>query len=224
MNNRQIATFECGKGGFPLLFRGLGSCRGSVAGRTAKLNNRRIATFECRPAGARRVDNLQTSPELGGASSNPDQTPMRALAVLAALLAIPAAAAAEPAIGKIEARLFYEASGRLSDNIAPPAEIALFNTVIGEGGAEEPAGDVLVAVTVAGEAGSFVETPLTIRVVAIDDGSVLAERKIEGLLLSAQGSVTRAVFVPDSTCRAFRIEAAIGESKASAEIPFVCGE
>ena len=149
---------------------------------------------------------------------------MRALAVLAALLAIPAAAAAEPAIGKIEAHLFYEASGRLSDDIAPPAEVSLFNTVIGEGGAEEPASDVLVAVTVTGEAGAFVETPLTIKVVAADDGTVLAERKIEGLLLSAQGSVTRAVFVPDSTCRAFRIEAAIGKAKAAADIPFVCGE
>src|SRR3712207_7607316 len=56
-------------------------------------------------------------------------------------------------VDEIRAQLFYERSGRLSQNIAPPAKFESRNTVIGEGHAEGPAGDILVSVLLSGPAG-----------------------------------------------------------------------
>ncbi len=146
-----------------------------------------------------------------------------AVAAAAAAVLAASAAASEPKIAAIEARLFYESTGRLSDNVAPPADFTFWNTLIGEGQAEEPASDVLLTVTVTGEPGSFVEAPLTI-VVTGSDQKVVARREIKGLLLNAEGRTTRALLVPDTTCNPIDVKASIGKSASSVNVPFACGE
>ncbi|HEX9963625.1 MAG TPA: hypothetical protein VGB04_01425 [Allosphingosinicella sp.] len=50
--------------------------------------------------------------------------------------------------------LFYENTGRLSKDISPPVEFTGWNTVIGEGSAEDAADDLLVTVEVRGRRAS----------------------------------------------------------------------
>lgn len=144
------------------------------------------------------------------------------IASAAALAALTTAAAAEPKIAKIEAKLFLTRDGTLSDNVAAGSDVNLWNTVIGEGGAG-PANDVLVIVTVAAEPNSYVDAPLVIEIAGAD-GKKVAERKIEGLLLGDAGTVSQAVYLQDSTCNALTVRATIGKSSATNEVPFACGE
>lgn len=157
------------------------------------------------------------------------------LAAAAAAFAIAAAGSAfaqsgEPGspsakIEKIEAHLFYEYTGRLSANVAPPAEFSFWNTVIGEGSAEEAANDVLITITISAEPGSYFDTDvLNITVLNTDDKSVVLERSITGLLIPMSGSTTKAVYVMDTTCRSLEVVATIGASTLSNTIPFACGE
>ncbi len=148
-------------------------------------------------------------------------------ALAAALVSFGAASASADGakIEKIEAHLFYEYTGRLSGNVAPPAEFSFWNTVIGEGSAEEAANDVLITVTISAEPGSYFDADaLTITVVNTDDKSVVAERSITGLLIPMTGSTTKAIYVTDTTCRELEVVATLGASTLSNTIPFACGE
>lgn len=77
-------------------------------------------------------------------------------ALLAAMLAAPQAGSA-PTVGAFRMQLFYEDSGRLSKDISPPVEFTGWNTIIGEGSAEEAASDLLVTVEVRGPPGESIE-------------------------------------------------------------------
>lgn len=148
---------------------------------------------------------------------------MRRFAVTAAIALMASGAAFALEIEKIEARVFLTGSASLSDNVAAGSGVNLWNTVIGEGDIAEPANDVLVIVTVAGEAGSFDAGTLTIDITG-HDGKALASRKIEGLLLGSAGKVSHGVYVTDATCNALTVKAAIGKSEKTIEVPFACGE
>lgn len=145
------------------------------------------------------------------------------LAFAAALLAASPALAADPVIERIEARLFYQHTAALSDNVAAESGVTLWNTVIGEGGAAEPATDTLIVVTVAADPGSYVDEPLSIEVKGHDGGALLT-RHLEGLLVGQSGKVSLAVYVEDSTCNALTVTATIGGSRKTTTVPFACGE
>lgn len=151
---------------------------------------------------------------------------LRAAAAAALVFAAASGASAAAAkIAKIEAHLFYEYTGRLSANVAPPAEFSFWNTVIGEGSAEEAANDVLITVTVSAEPDSYLDADaLTITVFNTDDKSVVAERSFTGLLIPMTGSTTKAIYVTDTTCRSLEVVATLGASTLSNTIPFACGE
>ena len=143
-------------------------------------------------------------------------------AFVAAMLAAPAAASA-PSVGAFRMQLYYENSGRLSKDISPPVEFAGWNTIIGEGSAEEGANDLLVTVEVRGPPGEFIEQPLTL--VARARGKVLAQRRFPNLLTSGQGRTWKALWLNDVGC-AGRIEvtATIGRSTRKSAISLDCGE
>lgn len=140
---------------------------------------------------------------------------------LAVLAATPSSAAE---VGRIRAHLFYENSGRLSADIAPPADFDAFNVIIGEGSAEEPANDLLVAVELRG-APTAAAAPLRI-VVRDGRGRVLAQRSIAGPFLSAeQPRVWKAVYLQDVGCAGtLRITATLGRSTRTSSVDLVCGE
>ena len=128
-----------------------------------------------------------------------------------------------PKVGAFKMQLFYENSGRLSKDISPPVEFTGWNTIIGEGSAEEAASDLLVSVEVRGPPGEFIEQPLTL--VARAKGKVLAQRRFEGLLTNVQGRTWKALWLNDVGC-AGRIEvtATIGRSTRRSELSLDCGE
>ena len=148
---------------------------------------------------------------------------MKRLLAAALLLLLPAAAEAAE-IGRIRAHLFYENSGRLSPDIAPPSDFDAFNVIIGEGSAEEPANDLLVAVEVTG---APIETATPLRIVVRNDrGRVVAQRSIAGPFLSAdQPRVWKAIYLQNVGCAGtLRISATLGRSSRSTSIDLVCGE
>src|SRR5687768_11911044 len=132
-------------------------------------------------------------------------------AFLSALLAAPSAPAA-PSVGAIRMQLFYEETGRLSKDVAPPADFTGWNTVIGEGSAEEAANDLLVTVEVRGPPGEDIAQPLAV-VVRNGKNKIIAQRRFENLLTTVQGRTWKALWLSDVGC-AGRIEvtATIGRS------------
>lgn len=148
---------------------------------------------------------------------------MMIAAFLAALAAAPSAPPA-PAVGRIRMQLFYEDTGRLSRDIAPPAEFTGWNTVIGEGSAEEAANDLLVTVEVRGAAGENVAQPLSV-VARSGKGKVIAQRRFGNLLTSAQGRTWKALWLADVGCSGrIEIVATIGRSTRRSTINLDCGE
>ncbi len=147
-------------------------------------------------------------------------------------LALFAAAAAHVELGDIQARLFYSETGRLSDDLlARKKPFALWNTVIGEGDAEENADDLLVSVTL--NAGKFgtpeeneqnVDGPLTIK--ATDEkGKVLGTRTFKNMLTGVGGSITLALWLNDVTCAGkVTVQARFAGQLKSAVLEMYCGE
>lgn len=127
-------------------------------------------------------------------------------------------------IGKISARLWYEGTGRLSDDVLTDG-FTLWNTIIGEGGAEEPASDVLVAVKVSSQDGErFVTIPLVVELVG-EDGAVIQSQTTEALLTSRQGDSVQAFLFKDATCLGeVQIRATLGAEVLSEPVVFACGE
>lgn len=127
-------------------------------------------------------------------------------------------------IAGLEARFFYEGTGSLSDNIAPPATFHAWNSPIGAGDARQPANDLLVAVTLTNTAGeASVNAPLTI-VVARENGRVIAKRSFKSLFFK-NGRVAKAMLVPDVACAGkIMIKAAFGAERRLTNLELNCGE
>lgn len=144
--------------------------------------------------------------------------------LLAALIAA-APPAPAPRIGHIRLQLYYEETGRLSPDIAPPAEFSAWNTLIGEGSAEENARDILVSVEVLGRGGEEnIALPLDI-VARGRGGRVLARRHLTNLETSHQGRVWNVLWLSDATCAGpIEIVATIGRSTGRTRIGMDCGE
>ena len=154
-----------------------------------------------------------------------------AAAATAALLLPAAADAAE--IGRIRAHLVYEETGRLSPDILSEPGFIAWNTISGEGSAEEIANDLLVMVEVIGSGGEEnIDQPLEIRVRAGEGltvgrpiGSPNARRRFDSLLTSEQGRAWKALYLPDVGCAGrLEISATIGRSSRRETIDLVCGE
>ena len=147
---------------------------------------------------------------------------MTALFATALLLAA-ASAPPAPSVGAFRMHLFYENSGRLSKDISPPVDFTGWNTIIGEGSAEEAANDLLVTVEVKGPPGESIEQPLTL--VARAKGRILAQRRFTNLSTTIEGRTFKALWLADVGC-AGRIEvtATIGRSSRKTAINLDCGE
>ncbi|HEX8622069.1 MAG TPA: hypothetical protein VF718_08860 [Allosphingosinicella sp.] len=145
--------------------------------------------------------------------------------IIAPLLAALAAAqpAPPPTVGKIRMQLFYEDSGRLSADISPPSDFSGWNTVIGEGSAEEPANDLLVTVELVTGAVESVAEPLTVTVRG--NRKVLGQRRFADVLTSADGRTWKALWLTDVGCAGHvEVTATIGRSTRKAAVSLDCGE
>ena len=121
-------------------------------------------------------------------------------------------------------RLWYEETGRLSENIAPPRKFALWNAIIGAGDAEENANDALFTVDLKSIGEQNIRQTLTLT--ATDaKGKVLARRVMANLLTGEAGNVTAALWVRDVGCAGTVVFLArLGNSRRSVSLDFNCGE
>jgi hypothetical protein len=155
----------------------------------------------------------------------------RILAVAAVLFlgAVPAQAAdpASPvvALGKLEARLFYYQSGRLSDDLLAREEPFVgWNTVIGEGGADEAANDLLVVIGVSADGETFSDRPIELWV-SDEDGKVLARRRFGSVLTGNNGAAKLPLWLNDVGCAGeITMRAKMGGEERTATLGLHCGE
>jgi len=146
--------------------------------------------------------------------------------MLIALVAAAAQAAAPPAaeLGEIRMHLFYEETGRLSDDVSPPRQFSAWNTAIGGGEAEEPANDLLIVTEIRTEGQQNVTTPL--RVVARNErGRVLGDRRFEGTLTSEAGRIHMPLWLRDAGCAGIvTVTATLGRQTKTETLSLNCGE
>ncbi|MCB2077110.1 MAG: hypothetical protein KDE55_05350 [Novosphingobium sp.] len=128
-------------------------------------------------------------------------------------------------LGNIEARLFYQHTGRLSENILDREEpFVAWNTVIGEGSAEEPANDLLVLVTVLAGGEVFSDRALLVRIDG-PDGKTLAGRRFASILTSGEGRAVMPVWVNDVGCAGdIAIHVRFGKQETVERLSLPCGE
>lgn len=148
--------------------------------------------------------------------------------VFAALAAAVAEPVSDVTLARLEARLFYMESGRLSEDLlgrAPPFNG--WNTIIGEGDAEEKADDLLVSARMEVTGGALhrlVDAPVSI-IVRDAKGKLLGSRKWDHFLTSDRGVVVLPLWLNDATCAGeLAIEARFQATVKRAKLHMECGE
>jgi hypothetical protein len=157
----------------------------------------------------------------------------RMLIVLVANLALAGAAFAAPPVkvapakvtlDSIRVQFLYDLTGGLSEDVAPPSKFAIWNTVIGEGSAKEPADDVLVGVLMRSDAPDAITTQTLSVTVRKAGGKVLATHAFPGLILS-HGRVVKSILLHDAACAGpVTIEAVYGAQRKVTKLDLACGE
>ena len=220
---RQIpaATAYVGLSGLPRL------CRQPLFAHRRRLQQTMLSTSSPRALTrlrARTLIDKPSPPPERGVHSITDHTPINPRRP--AFSPFPPPRRTRPRSAGSGASLLRSRTGRLSDNIAPPAEVSLFNHRHrrGRGGGT---GERRAGRRHCHRRGGRVR-----RNAADDQGRRRRRRhgprrtqRSRACCSLGAGVRSRA---PSScrilTCRAFRIRAAIGKVKAAADIPFVCGE
>lgn len=112
--------------------------------------------------------------------------------VLPALLFVPETATSAPldklGLGAPRLQLYYERTGQLSRNIAPPAKVDLWNTGAGDGDAGGAASAALVSVPLVARVRDAPNTPT--------DPVTLSVRNAKGKVLASHVFAPGYVFVP----------------------------
>jgi hypothetical protein len=157
--------------------------------------------------------------------------PVKALLTFcaAAVVAASTAFAAEaPKIAAIRAQLYFEGSGKFSDDILVSGENTLWNTIIGEGGAGAPSNFTLVTVEVAGK-----DVPIGVVKVQITargyKRKIVGQRTMEVSIYDEATKFHAPLFLYDTGCDEIEVSARlIGKGVTSTTvkkvIPFKCGE
>lgn len=148
---------------------------------------------------------------------------MREQLLLAAILSIAGTATAPPQLTEMRAQLHYEETGTLSPDILTTKDFVLWNTIIGEGSADEIANNLLVSVHVKAARETMVG-PL--RIIATGRGNRrVIDRTFDGILTSSRGDAWKAVLLYDIGCEGpLTITARLGRSTIVKTLRFACGE
>ena len=126
-------------------------------------------------------------------------------------------------LGRIEMRLWYTRTGRLSGNVAPPAKVTLWNTVIGEGDAQEAAHDAIATVEILSSRTDNFAPPL--RIEAQAKGKIVASRTVNNIVANTSGRSTEALWIPDIGCAGpVTVTARLGAHSKAITVRFDCGE
>ena len=102
-------------------------------------------------------------------------------------------------LGQSQVRLWYQGTGRLSEDIAPPKAVPLWNSIIGEGAAEENADEALFTVEIRTAGEQNVAQPLVL--IASDKaGKVLSQRTFKSMMTSEAGAAVMPLWVRNIGC------------------------
>ena len=147
-----------------------------------------------------------------------------ALAGVAATIAGPAPAEAAQ-IGRITLRLFYEESGRLSDQVEEGPSFNSWNMAWGGGSAEEPANDILVSVELVRD-DEAAPIPGTLEIIARNgQGRLLARRRFRDMAFGEGRSLWKSLLLRDATCDCLDIIVTLGgETRRLQPSGFYCAE
>lgn len=131
-------------------------------------------------------------------------------------------------ITAIKAMLFYDEKGTFSDDLFTQTNLALWNTIIGEGSAGSPSNSTLVLVEVSGAYDPNSTTPnRKIEFTATESRRVILRRLIE-ISIGKNGKFYAPFWLYDTGCGHVKLSARIiGQTQASSmtkTIPFECGE
>ena len=144
------------------------------------------------------------------------------------IASLSAFASEAPKITAIHAQLYYDVSGKFSDDILARKELALWNTIIGEGDSGGASNFTLVTVEVHGK-----DVPVdAVKVHVVARGNkrkILAERTIHVALYDEKTTFFAPLWLYDSGCEAVEITARLVGKGAPTTvvkktIPFACGE
>ncbi|MEA3014943.1 MAG: hypothetical protein QOD42_3488 [Sphingomonadales bacterium] len=127
----------------------------------------------------------------------------------------PAPVAAE--LGNIRMRLFYRGSGELSENIAPPAQFAGWNTLFS-------ADDMVVVAELRTAGEQHIGQPL--RIVARGrNNRVLAQRTFRSILTSSEGRAFLPLYLNDVACAGtIQVTVTFGRQSRAETLTLECGE
>jgi hypothetical protein len=131
-------------------------------------------------------------------------------------------------ITAIKAMLFFDEKGTFSDDLLTHPDMALWNTIIGEGAAGSPSNSTLVLVEVSGKYNPNEAAPnRKVDFTATGGGKVLL-RKMADIRIGENGKYYAAFWLYDTGCDKIKLSARLtGQSQPSSmtkTIPFQCGE
>jgi len=131
-------------------------------------------------------------------------------------------------ISAIRAQLFYDSTGTFSSDILSRKELALWNTIIGEGSAEAPSTSTFITVEVNGR--NLPVGSVKLEITATGRRNRVFQKKIIGVELYDQRTKFYApLWLYDTGCEEIKISARLIGKSASPNvvrktIPFACGE
>jgi hypothetical protein len=139
-----------------------------------------------------------------------------------------AGASAAPSITAVRAQLFYDGTGKLSDDVLTMKDLSLWNTIIGEGSAGGASNATLITVEVSGrnvEVGA-----VAVEIVATGKKRrVLGRTRMEVALYDAKTKFHAPLMLTNTGCEEITITARLvgkgaPKTPATRVIPFQCGE
>lgn len=139
------------------------------------------------------------------------------IGIAAAALAAQTPAPAAATLGDIRMHLFYNGTGRLSEDVSPPSDFAGWNTTI-------RADDLVIVAEVRTTGEQFLERP-ELRIVARAGRRVLGQRSFRGILTSDAGRAYLPLWLNDVTCAGdVRVTVTFGTQTRTETIALHCGE
>lgn len=133
-----------------------------------------------------------------------------------------------PAITAIRAQLYYDETASFSENILARRDLELWNTIIGEGGAEHASNSTLITVEVSGR--HVPVGALSVEVTAVDaNGRLLGRHGSAVALYDGKTRFYAPLFLYDTGCSEITISArlvgeGVNSTTSTSVIPFHCGE
>jgi len=147
---------------------------------------------------------------------------------LAAMMTHKATAPPPFKITAIKAKLFFENTGTFSEDILTQPDLALWNTIIGEGSAGSPSNSTLVLVEVSGQYNPNEAAPNRKVEFTATATKKIALKRLDDIRIGKDGKYYAAFWLYDTGCESVKLSARIvGQSQPSAmtkTIPFKCGE